>query len=173
MDESSRQPLECPFAKRYPSELLRDDAYYMQWAFNEAIEAWKRDEVPVGAVIAYGGQVVARAHNHVDSLKDPSAHAEMLAITKAAHVIGDWRLNGATLYVTKEPCPMCSGAAIMARLERVVYGVRDPKMGCLGGATALHLLPRLNHSLDITAGVMEVECRDILQAYFALKRRDS
>lgn len=173
MDDSAQQPTDCPFAKSYPSELLRDDNYYMQWAFNEAIEAWKRDEVPVGAVIAFGGQIIARAHNQVDSLKDPSAHAEMLAITKAAHSIGDWRMNGATLYVTKEPCPMCSGATIMARLERVVYGVRDPKMGCLGGATALHLLPRLNHALDVTAGVMEAECRAILQTYFSLKRRES
>ncbi len=172
MEPVPRQPLPCPFEKRFPSELVRDDRYYMQGAYNEAIEAWKADEVPVGAVIAYGGQIIARAHNQVDTLRDPSAHAEMLAITKAANVIGDWRLNGAVLYVTKEPCPMCAGAGIMARLQRVVYGVRDPKMGCLGGATALHLLPRLNHRVEITAGVMEEECLELLQAWFGLKRRD-
>jgi len=98
----------------------------------------------------------------------------MLAITQAARKIGDWRLNDCTLYVTKEPCPMCAGATIMSRLGRVVFGWGDPKMGCLGGATALHSLPKLNHRVNAVGGVLEAPCKEILQAYFNLKRgRDS
>jgi tRNA(adenine34) deaminase len=126
----------------------------------------------VGAIIELGGEVIAAAYNQVDGTRDPTAHAEILAMTQAAMAIGNWRLAGATLYVTKEPCPMCSGATLMARLKRVVYAVGDPKMGCLGGATDLNSLPRVNHHLEIARGVMEVECRDILQAYFRLKRAD-
>ncbi|TVR49250.1 MAG: nucleoside deaminase [Puniceicoccaceae bacterium] len=163
-------PPDCPFEKQYPSQLHRDDAFYMALAYNLAIDAWRKDEVPVGAVIEYGGEVIASAHNTVDSSGDPTAHAEILALTQASRHRGDWRLNGATLYVTKEPCPMCSGAAIMSRLERVVYAVSDPKMGCLGGAADLNQLPRSNHRLTLTTGVMERECRDLLQAFFRLKR---
>src|SRR5690606_20901866 len=111
------------------------------------------------------------AHNSVEQTGDPTAHAEVLAITQASRGLGDWRLNGATLYVTKEPCPMCSGASIMARLSRVVYGVADGKMGCLGGATALHSLPGLNHRVEVVSGVMEQECVAILRAFFAKKRQ--
>lgn len=160
----------CPFPKRYPSELIKDDAYYLQLAYNEAINAWNADEVPVGAVIVLHGEVIARAHNQVATLKDPTAHAEMLALTQASRKIGDWRLNGATLYVTKEPCPMCSGASIMARLDRVIYAIRDPKMGCLGGASAVHTLPHLNHRLEAAGGPLEAECLELFQAYFQLKR---
>lgn len=160
----------CPFEKRYPSELQKDDRYFMQLAYNEALEAWKEDEVPIGAIIALGGDVIARAHNRRDSLRDPTAHAEVLAITQAANAIGDWRLNAATLYVTKEPCPMCAGASVMARLGRVVYAVEDPKMGCLGGATDLNTLPGSNHRCELTPGVMATECREVIQAYFQLKR---
>ena len=94
----------------------------------------------------------------------------MLAITQAAHKIGDWRLNDCTLYVTKEPCPMCSGATIMSRLGRVVYAWGDPKMGCMGGATALQALPKLNHRVNAVGGVLEAPCKEILQAYFNMKR---
>lgn len=160
----------CPWPRLKPSELVKDDAYYMAWAYNEARKAWEEDEVPVGAVIEYQGEIIARAHNQVEKLKDSTAHAEMLAITQAASFIGDWRLNEATLYVTKEPCPMCAGASIMARLNRVVYAVADEKMGCLGGATALHGLPKLNHRLAVTAGVLEKECLQLLQAFFEGKR---
>ncbi|MDP0499737.1 MAG: nucleoside deaminase [Verrucomicrobiota bacterium JB022] len=162
--------LPCPFEKKFPSELLRDDRYFMTLAYNECIKAWRADEVPVGAVIEYGGEVIARAHNRVDGLKDPTAHAEILAITQAANMIGDWRLNDCTLYVTKEPCPMCSGATLMSRLGRVVYAIRDPKMGCLGGATNLNEIGSLNHHFELTAGVMEPECLELFQAYFKLKR---
>ncbi len=160
----------CPFQKIFPSELVRDDAYFMAHAFNEAIEAWKEDEVPVGAVIVSDGIIIASAHNRTIAATDPTAHAEMLAITQAAQAIGDWRLNECTLYVTKEPCPMCSGAMLVARVGRVVYAWGDPKMGCLGGATALQDLPKTNHRPQVDFGVMEEACREIVQAYFRCKR---
>jgi tRNA(adenine34) deaminase len=164
-------PPECPFQKRFPSQLLRDDTFYMSLAYNQAIDAWRRDEVPIGCVIELGGEIIGSAHNTVEAAHDPTAHAEMLAITQAANHIGDWRLENATLYVTKEPCPMCSGATLMSRLKRVCYAVPDPKMGCLGGATNLNDLPRVNHHLEITAGgVLETECRELLQTFFRLKR---
>lgn len=164
----------CPFPKRFPSELRRDDEYFMALAYNQAIEAWKVDEVPIGAVITHQeGVVVAAAHNRVESLKDPTAHAEVLAMTAAAERIGDWRLNECVLYVTKEPCPMCSGAAIMARLGRVVYATPDPKMGFLGGALSVHEVPTLNHRLVVTRGVMEAECTRLLQAFFQMKREQA
>lgn len=163
----------CPFQKVFPSELVRDDAYFMAHAFNEAIEAWKEDEVPVGAVVVSDGIIIASAHNHTIAATDPTAHAEMIAITQAAQKIGDWRLNSCTLYVTKEPCPMCSGAMLIARVGRVVYAWGDPKMGCLGGATALQDLPRVNHRPQVDCGVMEDACREIVQAYFRCKRERS
>ena len=164
-------PLECPFEKRFPSQLVRDDTFFMSLAYNQAIDAWRLDEVPIGCVIELGGEVIATAHNTVEGAHDPTAHAEVLALTQAAARIGDWRLDGATLFVTKEPCPMCSGATLMSRLKRVCYAVPDPKMGCLGGATNLNDLPRINHHLEITmGGVLENECLELLHAFFRLKR---
>jgi len=170
MSDLSIVPPACPFEKRFPSQLVRDDSFFMSLAYNQAIDAWRLDEVPIGAVIALGGEVIASAHNTVESANDPTAHAEMLAITQAAAKLGDWRLAGATVYVTKEPCPMCSGALLMSRVKRVCYAVPDPKMGCLGGATNLNELPRVNHHVELTAGVLENECREMLQAFFKLKR---
>lgn len=166
-------PPPCPFDRLHPSELNRDAAYYMSHAYNESLKAWKANEVPIGAVIEFNGAIIARAFNQVESLNDPTAHAEILAITQATESIGDWRLNGATLYVTKEPCPMCSGASVMARLSKVVYAVPDPKMGCMGGATAVHELPDLNHLVSVDSGIMEAECKAVLQGYFQRKRADS
>lgn len=170
--ESTRKPApECPFEKCFPSQLVRDDTFFMSLAYNQAIDAWRRGEVPIGAVIERDGKIIALAHNTVEAAHDPTAHAEVLAITQAANALGDWRLDGCTLYVTKEPCPMCSGATLMSRLKRVCYAVRDPKMGCLGGATDLNALPRVNHHLELSAGaVMEPKCRELLQAFFKLKR---
>lgn len=173
MDSVRKPAPECPFEKRFPSQLVRDDAFFMSLAYNQAIDAWRRGEVPIGAVIERDGEIIALAHNTVEAAHDPTAHAEVLAITQAANAIGDWRLDGCTLYVTKEPCPMCSGATLMSRLKRVCYAVRDPKMGCLGGATDLNALPRVNHHLEISSGeIMEPECRELLQAFFRLKRID-
>jgi tRNA(adenine34) deaminase len=161
----------CPFEKRFPSQLARDDAFFMSLAYNQAIDAWREDEVPVGAVIEAGGEVVGAAHNQVENSKDPTAHAEMLALTQAAARLGDWRLEGATVYVTKEPCPMCSGAMVMSRVKRVCYAVPDPKMGCLGGAANLNELPGSNHRFEVAAGgPLEAECRELLQAFFRQRR---
>lgn len=169
MDQPTSTP--CPFEKRFPSQLNRDDAFFMAHAYNAAIDAWRSDEVPIGAVIVLNGDIVASAHNAVEGTHDPTAHAEMLAITQAAAKTGDWRLENATVYVTKEPCPMCSGAMLMSRVKRVCFAVPDPKMGCLGGAVNLNDLPRVNHHVTLTAGgVMENECRELLQAFFRLKR---
>ncbi len=145
----------------------------MAHAYNESLKAWAANEVPIGAVIEFNGEIVGRSYNQVESLNDPTAHAEILAITQATETVGDWRLNGCTLYVTKEPCPMCSGASIMARLSKVVFAVPDPKMGCLGGTYPVHELPRLNHRVEVTSGVMEAECKAVLQGYFQRKRCDS
>jgi len=165
------ETIPCPFEKRFPSQLARDDSFYMSLAYNQAIDAWRQDEVPIGAVIVIAGEVIGSAHNRVERSADPTAHAEMLALTQAAARLGDWRIEGATVYVTKEPCPMCSGAMVMARVKRVCYAVPDPKMGCLGGAANLNELPRSNHHFEVTAGgVLEDECRELIQAYFRLKR---
>ena len=165
--------LPCPFEKRFPSQLNRDDAFYMSLAYNQAIDAWRDDEVPIGAVIEVGGEVIGAAHNQVEGSDDPTAHAEMLALTQAAAKLGDWRLEGATVYVTKEPCPMCSGAMLMSRVKRVCYAVPDPKMGCLGGAINLNELPRVNHHVKLASGgVLEPECRALLQAFFKARRTE-
>lgn len=174
MNEPENQPLkkslECPFGKLFPSQLIRDEAFFMKMAYNQAIDAWREDEVPIGAVIELDGEIIGCAHNKVEQLKDPTAHAEVLAITQATAAIGDWRLNRARLFVTKEPCPMCSGAIILSRIERVYYAVSDPKMGCMGGAIPLHNLPKINHKVEVERGLMEVECKEMLQAFFQLKR---
>ena len=171
MNNSQPKPPDRPFEKRFPSQLLRDDAFYMSLAYNQAIDAWRQDEVPIGAVIVLGGEVIASAHNTVECTHDPTAHAEMLAITQAAAKLGNWRLEGVTVFVTKEPCPMCSGAMLMSRVKRVCFAVPDPKMGCLGGATNLNDLPRVNHHVELTSGgVLETECRELLQAFFRAKR---
>lgn len=156
----------------HPSYMMRDDAFFMKLAYNNALKAWRQGEVPVGAVIEYGGEVIAQAFNSVELSKDPTAHAEILAITQAAAKIGDWRLNGATLYVTKEPCPMCAGACVMSRISRVVFGAPDPKMGFLGGAAKFHDIKTLNHSLEVSETVLQQECVELLRTFFALKRKN-
>ena len=170
MDHPSKTAPKCPFQKRYPSQLIRDDAFYMTLAYNEAIDAWTANEVPIGAIVECDGEIVGKGHNQVEFSKDPTAHAEMIAVTQAARAISDWRLNNATLYVTKEPCPMCSGAVIMSRLKRVVFAVPDPKMGGLGGAFNVNGYPGMNHTCEIESGVFQEECMELLQSFFRLKR---
>jgi tRNA(adenine34) deaminase len=160
----------CPFEKRFPSQLVRDDAFFMSLAYNQAIDAWREDEVPIGAVIEIGGEVFAAAHNTVEGADDPTAHAEMLALTQAESAVGDWRLTDCTLYVTKEPCPMCAGAIVHTRLARVVFGAPDPKGGAAGGALNLLQFPTLNHRSEITAGVRLEECRELLKSFFLAQR---
>ncbi len=152
---------------------LQSDLYFMGEALRQAARAYEAEEVPVGAVVVRGGRIIARAHNQVELLKDATAHAEMLALTQAQEVVGDWRLTGCTLYVTKEPCPMCAGAVVHVRLARVVYGLGDPKGGAAGGAMNILQFPTLNHRCDITRGVREQECRDLLKSFFAEQRIQS
>lgn len=149
---------------------LQSDHFFMGEALRQAVRAYNAEEVPVGAVIVREGRIIARAHNQVELLKDATAHAEMLAVTQAEEVVGDWRLTDCTLYVTKEPCPMCAGAIVHVRLPRVVYGISDPKGGAAGSALNLLQFPTLNHRCEITSGVRESECRDLLRSFFAEQR---
>jgi tRNA(adenine34) deaminase len=149
---------------------LQSDHYFMGEALRQAAKAFEAEEVPVGAVVMREGRVIARACNQVELLKDATAHAEMLALTQAEEVVGDWRLTDCTLYVTKEPCPMCAGAIVHVRLARIVFGARDPKAGAAGTAMNLLQLPTLNHRCEITSGVREAECRALLQNFFAGQR---
>ena len=149
---------------------LQSDHYFMGEALRQAAHAFAAEETPIGAVIVREGRIIARAHNQVELLKDATAHAEMLALTQAEEVLGDWRLTGCTLYVTKEPCPMCAGAMVHTRLARVVFGAPDPKGGAGGGALNLLQFPTLNHQCEITQGVRDAECRALLQEFFAAQR---
>ncbi len=149
---------------------LQSDAYFMGEALRQAARAYEAEEVPVGAVIVREGRIIARASNQVELLKDATAHAEMLALTQAQNAVGDWRLTDCTLYVTKEPCPMCAGAIVHTRLARVVFGAGDPKGGAAGGALNLLQFPTLNHRCEITSGVRLEECRALLKSFFAEQR---
>ena len=142
----------------------------MRLALKEARKAFDEDEAPVGAVIVHGDRVIARAHNEREKLKDPTAHAEMIALTQAAAAREGWRLNGATLYVTLEPCLMCAGALVNARIDRVVFGAADPKAGACGSLYQVGLDSRLNHRFDVEGGVLSDECAAILAEFFATKR---
>ncbi|HUI08136.1 MAG TPA: tRNA adenosine(34) deaminase TadA [Verrucomicrobiae bacterium] len=152
-----------------PIDLVSDD-YFMGEALRLARVAYETDEVPVGAVIVHAGKIIARAHNQVEALKDATAHAEILAITQAASTRGDWRLQDCTLFVTKEPCPMCAGAIMLARVKRLVFGVRDDRAGGAGTVFPITSATGLNHVLEVVAGVKEKEARDLLQNFFRTKR---
>jgi len=149
---------------------LQSDHFFMGEALRQAGRAYEAQETPIGAVVVREGRVIARAFNQVELLKDATAHAEMLALTQAEEAVGDWRLTDCTLYSTKEPCPMCAGAAVHVRLARVVYGASDPKAGAAGSALNLLQFPTLNHRCQITSGVREPECRGLLQNFFAEQR---
>jgi len=149
---------------------LQSDHYFMGEALRQAVKAYEAEEVPVGAVVVREGRIIGRAYNQVELLKDATAHAEMLALTQAEEAVGDWRLSDCTLYVTKEPCPMCAGAIVHVRLARVVFGASDPKAGAAGSALNLLQWPTLNHRCEITSGVREPECRNLLRTFFAEQR---
>jgi tRNA(adenine34) deaminase len=151
---------------------LTTDDYFMGEAFRQARMAYDADEVPIGAVIVRDAKIIARAHNQVELLKDATAHAEILAITQAAHALGDWRLEGCTLFVTKEPCPMCAGAIMLSRLKRLVFGVRDDRAGGAGSVFPITSAAGLNHVLEVQSGVMETEARNLLQSFFRARRVD-
>jgi tRNA(adenine34) deaminase len=149
---------------------LQSDHFFMGEALRQAVRAYEAEETPVGAVVVRDGRIIARAFNQVELLKDATAHAEMLALTQAEEAVGDWRLTDCTLYVTKEPCPMCAGAIVHVRLARVVFGANDPKAGAAGSAMNLLQFPTLNHRCEITVGVREPECRQLLKTFFAEQR---
>jgi tRNA(adenine34) deaminase len=145
--------------------------HFMRIALEEAEQALRENEVPVGAVIVHEGRVIARSHNQREQLHDPTAHAEMVAITQAAESRQSWRLDGCTLYVTLEPCPMCAGAILQARLPAVVYGATDPKAGAVDTLFRLLDDPRLNHRVETVAGVLAAPCGEILSRFFQEQRR--
>lgn len=147
-----------------------DDRVYMELALREARIAFDEGEVPVGAVIVHDGTLVARDHNRREKLKDPTAHAEMLAITQAAAALGSWRLDRCQLYVTLEPCPMCAGALVQARISRLVFGAADPKAGACGSLFKITQDARLNHRVDTVAGVLAEPCGQILSEFFRQQR---
>ncbi|MFH1858271.1 MAG: tRNA adenosine(34) deaminase TadA [Candidatus Omnitrophota bacterium] len=153
------------------SHLLDTDERFMLEALKEAQRGFERDEVPVGAVIAHEGKVIARAHNQNLLLKDPTAHAEMLAITEATAALKTERLLNTTLYVTIEPCAMCAGALVLARVKRIVFGAEDPKAGACGSVIDIARHKKLNHRIRVTSGVLEKECRLIIQEFFRKKRQ--
>jgi len=146
------------------------DVYFMKIALKEAEKAFLEDEVPVGAVVVINNEVAAVAHNTRESSFDPTAHAEIMALRIASQKINNWRLTGATLYVTKEPCIMCAGAAISARIRRLVYGCSDTKGGAVDSLYKILSDTRLNHQVEITHGVLKDECSKILQSFFRAQR---
>lgn len=150
-------------------DFLSDD-HFMREAIRQARRAATQDEVPIGAVIVHEQKIIARAWNQVETLKDATAHAEMLALTQAESAMGDWRLNECDLYVTKEPCPMCAGAIMHCRIRRVIFGCPDVKGGAAGGFWNLLQAPNLNHRCEITSGVLAEETVAILKQFFAEAR---
>lgn len=148
-----------------------DDIHFMEEAIKEAKKAFEKDEPPVGAVIVKDGDIIARGHNLRESLQDPTAHAEMLAIRAAASKLGRWRLSGCVIYVTLEPCIMCAGAMVLARLERLVYGAHDPKAGAVGSLMNLVSDERLNHQIEVTSGVLAAESGALLREFFSSRRK--
>ncbi|MGE6261337.1 tRNA adenosine(34) deaminase TadA [Heyndrickxia sporothermodurans] len=143
-----------------------NDEYFMKLAIQEAKKAEAKNEVPIGAVIVLNGEVIASSHNLRESSQIAITHAEILAIQEACEKVGSWRLEEAVLYVTLEPCPMCSGAIILSRIKKVVYGASDPKAGCAG--TLMNLLndPRFNHQSEVVSGILETECSTLLSDFF-------
>jgi len=149
---------------------IHSDEYFMKQALLQAEMASEEDEVPIGAVVVHENRIIGRAHNQREQLNDPTAHAEILALTQASAALGSWRLTGATMYVTLEPCPMCAGALVNARVDRLAYGADDAKAGACGTLWNLVQSEKLNHRLQVSRGLMADECRDILQEFFRRKR---
>ena len=145
---------------------LTEEERYMKEAIRQAHKAWKLQEVPIGCVIVKDGKIIARVYNRRNTDKNTLAHAELLAIRKASRAVGDWRLEECTMYITLEPCQMCAGAIVQARISRVVIGSRNPKAGCAGSVLNLLQMPRFNHQVELTEGVLEEECSSMLTDFF-------
>jgi len=145
---------------------------FMHEALKEARQAREEGEVPVGAVIVHSGRIIGRAHNQRETLNDPTAHAEMIAITQAAEALGNWRLIGADIYVTLEPCAMCAGALVLARIERLFYGAPDPKAGACGSVLDVLAAEKLNHRVEVIPGMLAGPCGQILSDFFRQRRQE-
>lgn len=151
--------------------MISDDEKYMKEAIKQAKKAYKIDEVPIGCVIVYEGKIIARGYNRRNTDKTTLAHAEISAIKKAARVLGDWRLEGCTIYVTLEPCQMCAGAIVQARIPKVVIGAMNPKAGCAGSVLNILQVERFNHQTEIEHGILEEECSQMLSDFFRELRK--
>ncbi len=151
--------------------MLKVHEFYMREALREAQKAFLEDEVPVGAVVVYENKIIARGHNQIERLKDPTAHAEMIAITSAANYLGTKWLNEASLYVTIEPCSMCAGAMVLARIKNLYFGALDPKTGACGSVVNIANHKKLNHRIKITKGILAEDCSSLLKEFFKRKRK--
>jgi tRNA(adenine34) deaminase len=150
---------------------IQFDERFMTQALNDAHKAYQDDEVPVGCVIVHDGLIIGRGYNRTEGLQDSTAHAEILAITAASEHLQTWRLSGCTVYSTLEPCAMCAGALVLARVDRLVFGARDPKFGACGSIFNIIHEPRLNHQIALSMGVLEDDCAKIMQDFFRKKRK--
>ena len=148
-----------------------NDEYYMKEALKAAQDAYDAGEVPIGAVIVHNGEIIGRGFNRRNTEGNPLCHAEIIAINEAAHFMGDWRIEACTMYVTVEPCPMCAGAIVQARIPRVVYGAKNPKAGCAGSVLDVLNEPKLNHQVDVTEGVLKEECAAMMKEFFKRFRK--
>jgi tRNA(adenine34) deaminase len=148
----------------------KEDENFMKLAIEQAQIAEENGDVPIGTVIVYKNQIIGRAYNQREQLQDPTAHAEIIALTQAATFLESWRLHGCTMYVTLEPCPMCAGALVLARIDKLVYGCDDPKTGAVKSLYNIVNDERLNHTVNVTSGVLAEECSDILQQFFQRRR---
>ena len=151
--------------------MMPEHESWMRWALREAEKALSQEEVPIGAVVVHENRIVGRGYNQTETLKDPTAHAEMIAISAAANTLGSWRLEGCSLYATVEPCAMCAGAVVLARIPRLIFGAPDPKAGACGSLRNIVQDHRLNHRAEVISGVLEDEVSGMLKAFFQKLRR--
>lgn len=149
------------------------DERFMRMAIDQAMIAEENGDVPIGCVIAFEGKVIAKGYNQRQQLNDPTAHAEMIALTSASDFIGNWRLHGCTMYVTLEPCTMCAGGLVLARIDRLVYGCDDPKAGAVKSLYNVVQDERLNHTIEVTSGVLRDDCSSLLSDFFARRRKEN
>jgi tRNA(adenine34) deaminase len=153
------------------SHFFPREEYFMRLALREAVRAPEHDDVPIGAVVVHGGEVIGAGHNERELRADPTAHAEMIALREAARALGSWRVLDSVMYVTLEPCAMCAGATVLARVPRLVFGTTDPKAGAAGSVLNILDEPRLNHRPQVEGGLLAGECAELLRAFFAPRRR--
>ena len=153
--------------------IMKNHEYYMKEALKEAVKAFDADEVPVGAIIVHKGEIIGRAHNQIKMLKDPTAHAEIIAITQAANFLQNERLIGCTMYSTLEPCSMCAGAMVLSRIESLIYAAKDPKTGTHQSVFKILNNKKLNHKVKVKKGILEKEASSLIREFFAIKRKTS